>query len=226
MTVENVDSEVIFVGNAVTTSFPFVFRVDDIDWLSVDFTDDFSSFQLNGDQDESPGGSIEYSVAPPDGQSIVLTRTTPLTQALDYTRHGPFDSESHENALDKLTMAIQDLKHTIARKSKAITIELPANGDDLTMFYTPVAITVMEILAVVDGSAPSVDWTIKHDPDRSAAGNEIVTGGTTTTNETVGDNITVFDDPTIPADSWVWLSIPTITGLVERFHTTIVYSED
>ena len=52
---------------------------------------------------------MDYSVAPPVDQIVLITRVTPKDQDLDYTRYDPFDSESHEDALDKLTMLIQDL---------------------------------------------------------------------------------------------------------------------
>lgn len=109
MTVQDVTSEVTFVGNGITVSFPFVFRCDDVTWLTLSFLTDFDQILLNGDQELSPGGSVEYFVAPPVDQEAILTRNVPLTQLMDYTRHGPFDSDSHEAALDKLTMAIQDV---------------------------------------------------------------------------------------------------------------------
>jgi hypothetical protein len=73
------------------------------------FPDDFDTITLNADQDINPGGTVTYSVAPPTGQLVLITRVTPKDQDLDYTRYDSFDSESHEDALDKLTMLIQDL---------------------------------------------------------------------------------------------------------------------
>lgn len=109
MTVQNTPSEVTFVGTGVQTSFVFTFRVDDIAWLSVDFVTDFDQFLINVDQEATPGGSAEYLVAPPNLQELTVTRTTPKDQLVDYTRYDPFDSESHEFALDKLTMLVQDV---------------------------------------------------------------------------------------------------------------------
>lgn len=226
MTVQDVVSEVTFIGNAATTSFPFTFRSDEIAWLSLSYLVSFDQILLNGDQDASPGGSVEYTVAPPLNQQITLTRNAPLTQLLDYDRYDPFDSESHEDALDKLTMAIQDRDRNTAQKSKSITIENPTNIEDISMFFTPVALTISEIQVVLRGAAPSVDWTVRHDPDRSAVGNEVVTGGNTSTNETTGDNITVMDDPTIPADSFIWIETTAKTGTVDAMHITIRYTEE
>jgi len=109
MTVQDVQGFIDYVGNGSTTSFVFNFRVDDVAWVSVDFTDDLSGISLNIDQDGSPGGSVDYSVAPPNGTAIHIQRAIPITQEMDYTRYDPFDSRSHEDNLDKLTMIIQDL---------------------------------------------------------------------------------------------------------------------
>lgn len=113
MTVQDTAVFVDYVGDGAQTSFPFTFRTDDVSHLSVDFTDDFDQFLLNADQDNNPGGSVEYTVAPPTGQNFQVIRDTPDTQELDYTRYDPFDSESHEDALDKLTMLIQELSNRV-----------------------------------------------------------------------------------------------------------------
>ena len=114
MTVQDVANFVDHVGNGIATSFPFVFRADDVSWVTVDFTTDIIGVTLNADQDAAPGGTVDYSVAPPDLQAIRIQRVTPQAQDLDYTRYDPFDSESHEDALDKLTMEVQDLEQVSA----------------------------------------------------------------------------------------------------------------
>jgi hypothetical protein len=227
MTVQDIASEVTFVGNGVTTDFAFGFRVDDLNWLSLSYNTNLDEILLNGNQDTSPGGSVNFLVAPPNGQLIVLGRNVPVTQEKDYTRYGPFDSEAHESALDKLTMALQDLTKDTAAKSKSVTVESPSDAEDVTIFYTPVALTIYELAAVLNGvSTPSVTWTFRYGPDRSAGGSEIVTGGVTTTDVTTGDKITVFDNATIPAGSWVWLETTAQSGTVNDLHITIRYKED
>lgn len=109
MTVQNVLPCVEYTANGVQTNFAFIFRVDDPTWIVLGFPDNFLALNLNADQDSAPGGSVDYSIAPPDQQIVLITRVTPKDQDLDYTRYDPFDSESHEDALDKLTMLVQDL---------------------------------------------------------------------------------------------------------------------
>jgi len=112
--------------------------------------------------------------------------------------------------------------------SKSITIETPTDAEDLSMFFTNKAVTITEIRAVLIGSdTPSVTWTIRQNAtDRSAAGTEVVTGGTTTTSITGGSDVTSFDDETVPADSFVWLETTAQSGTVTQLAVTIIFTED
>lgn len=226
MTVQNTSSEVTFVGTGAQTSFVFGFRVDDVAWLTLDYLVNFNMITLNGDQDVAPGGTIEYFIAPPVDQQLTIYRSVPRTQDLDYTRYDPFDSESHENALDKLTMMMQDNNQITARKSKSVTVESPNASEDITLFYTPVALTILEISTVLRGALPSIGWTLRYAADRNAVGTEIITGGVVATSTTVGDDITAFDNADVPADSFVWLETISLTGSVEMLHITIRYTEE
>ncbi len=114
---------------------------------------------------------------------------------------------------------------TIPTHQKAIILEAVGSSEDVSIFYTSVAITISAMAAVVRGSTPSVTWTIRHDPDRSVTGAEVVTSGTTTTTES-GETISSFNDATIPAASWVWLETTAQTGTVDELAVVVDYSED
>jgi hypothetical protein len=80
---------------------------------------------------------------------------------------------------------------------------------------------------LIGSSTPSVTWTVRHHAtDRSNAGSEVVTGGTTTTSTTSGSDVTSFDDATIPADSFVWIETTAQSGTVTELHVSIKYSLD
>ena len=78
---------------------------------------------------------------------------------------------------------------------------------------------------LIGSSTPSVTWTIRHGTDRSAAGAEVVTGGTATTSTTTGSDVTSFNDDTIVADSFVWLETTAQSGTVTELNVTIVYKK-
>lgn len=109
---------------------------------------------------------------------------------------------------------------------KTITIESPTASEDITLFFTDDAITITQLNAVSVGTTPSVTYTIRHGSDRSATGNEVVTGGSTTTSTTTGDEVTSFNDATIPAGSWVWLETTAQSGTVTNTNITIEYTVD
>lgn len=110
--------------------------------------------------------------------------------------------------------------------SKGCVVESPTSSEDITLFHTEKAITVQIMRAVMVGSSPSVTWTIRHNTDRSAAGQEVVTSGSTTTSTTTGSDITSFNDATIPADSWVWLETTAKSGTVTNMGITLHYTMD
>ena len=112
--------------------------------------------------------------------------------------------------------------------SKSITVEDPTGAEDISMFFTSVAITVTEIRAVLvgGGASRSVTWTVRHGTDRSATGAEAVTGGTATTSLTSGSDVTSFNDATIVADSFVWIETTAMVDDPGEISLTIVYTED
>jgi len=61
---------------------------------------------------DATGGSvifdvIEGGVGPEDGETVLIYNDPPITQNIDYVSGGTFDAESHENALDRLTLQQQ-----------------------------------------------------------------------------------------------------------------------
>lgn len=109
---------------------------------------------------------------------------------------------------------------------KSLTVDAPTASDDISMGFTNRALTITKMVAVVRGSSPSITWTLRHSTDRSAAGNEVKTGGTTTTSQTTGSTVTSFDDATIPINSFYWLETTAKSGTVDELHLSIFATED
>jgi hypothetical protein len=129
MTVASSTARVSYSGNGSTTSFSvtFYFLADShlqviirsstgtetIKTLNTDYT-------VTGAGDPS-GGSVVFGTAPASGQTVVIVRNVPLTQQTDYQANDPFPAESHEEALDKLTMLTQQLQDALTRSIKLST---------------------------------------------------------------------------------------------------------
>lgn len=78
------------------------------------------------------GGTVTFSPVKAAGTTIVISRNVPLTQEADYVDNDPFPAESHEDALDKLTMISQQLKEQGDRSLRlpitavGVSTQLPA----------------------------------------------------------------------------------------------------
>jgi hypothetical protein len=106
---------------------------------------------------------------------------------------------------------------------RSITVVNPTAAEDLCIFYTPVAITVTHVYAVIAGTSCTINPT--HGTDRSSATNAILDGATAITNTTTGQDLTSFNDATIPAASWVVLKTTAATSCT-ALHVTLSFTVD
>ena len=87
-------------------------------------------------------------VAPASGTRLVIYRNTPITQETDYISGDPFPAETHEQALDRLTMIAQEIGSDADRSikvpvgdSSSLTTTLPAAANRLDKFIVFDAVT-------------------------------------------------------------------------------------
>jgi|GEM_PF-3293936 hypothetical protein len=123
MTVSTTSSRVAYAGNGSTVTFsvPFYFLASaDLTVIKTTSAGVQTTLVLNTDYTVTgagvpAGGSVTCTVAPAGGESLVIFRAPAETQLTDYQPNDPFPAETHERALDKLTMIAQRLKDLIAR---------------------------------------------------------------------------------------------------------------
>ena len=108
--------------------------------------------------------------------------------------------------------------------TKTLTIEAPIAGDDITMFRTGAAITIVEVAAISIGTSPSTTYVLRHSTDRSSTGT-LVTTSAATTSVTTGD-VATLSDTTVPANSWVWFEASAATGTDVTLSVYIRYTEN
>lgn len=108
-----------------------------------------------------------------------------------------------------------------------IVVENPTSSEKIPMHFFFSAVTIAEVQAVVIGSStPSVTIQVKQGTDLSAAGTDVLTSATAITNTTGGQNLTSFNDATVPADSHLWLITSAQSGTVTYLAVTIRYTYD
>lgn len=160
MTVSSSVNKVSYAGNGSTTVFSvgFYFFVDSdllvvlrdsdgietIKTLTTDYT-------VTGAGNPA-GGSITMNVAPASGETLVIAREVPLTQQTDYLANDPFPAETHERALDKLTMAVQQIQEQVDRSAK-LPISDPASADSLVADLVRIADSIDNVDTVANDIA-------------------------------------------------------------------------
>ena len=129
MTISSTTTKNSYSGNGSTTAFNYTFFIPtntDIEVIvrSSTGTETVKSegtgsanYSISG-VGSSSGGAVTFVTAPLNTETVVLRRNTAKTQATDYVANDPFPAESHESALDKLTIIGQDLQEQIDRSIK------------------------------------------------------------------------------------------------------------
>lgn len=115
MTVSTQVSRNEYTGNGATTQYDFTFRILDKSHLLVqtlDTSESIVTLILGTDYtvtgvNRYNGGKVVLTSALPAGYKISIERSTPVTQESSIRNQGGFFPEIHEDALDKLTMLVQ-----------------------------------------------------------------------------------------------------------------------
>ena len=125
MTVSSLNVKNSYNGDNTTTSFSFTFPIHSAAELQVIERSSLGTETvktLNTDytlvDNGASGGTITFGTAPANGVTIVLLRNTSLTQEVDYVSNDPFPAETHEGALDKLTLQVQEVQEEVDRSLK------------------------------------------------------------------------------------------------------------
>ena len=127
MTVSSTNTKNSYSGDGSTTVFAYTFKIFDDDDITVILRTNATggeTVQTKGTHysvsgvGSAGGGNITFVTAPASGITVVLIRETALTQSTDYTPNDPFPAASHEDALDKLTLIVQDQQEELNRSIK------------------------------------------------------------------------------------------------------------
>lgn len=132
MTLSSATNEVEYTGNGSTTVFAYTFKVHAASHLTVSVVTAgvVSTKVLNTDYTVSGagsanGGNVTFTSPPASGTTVLIQRTVPLTQTTDLKNQGDFYPETHENAFDRLMMAIQQVN-----RLALTSLRIPVGFDD------------------------------------------------------------------------------------------------
>lgn len=147
MTVTTLNNKDYGTGDGVMTVFPFTFRLQQASDLEV-YVDD--SLVVGGYtvaiDSSGVGGNVTFVVAPVNGADIVFVRVVDLTQPLSLPVESNFSELDITNALDKLTMEVQQNAEAIGR---SITLPITSSISGLTL-PEPSALQILRWNATAD----------------------------------------------------------------------------
>lgn len=115
MTLNTQHSSDTNIGNSATTAFPITFQFYSPNDIVVFFDNEVdppvnqspSSYVITGGGGST--GTITFTVAPPAGIMVIVSRVMSFVQQASYTRNDPFPSATHEIALDRIVMMVQQV---------------------------------------------------------------------------------------------------------------------
>lgn len=123
MTVASNINKHTYIGNGVTTSWPFkfdIFKESDIQVIVTD-KENYDTIQANNYTVDMSDKTVIYPTnGPPlvEGMKLTLNRLVPMTQEIALPNQGPYFSKTVEAALDKLTIITQQQQEQLDRAIK------------------------------------------------------------------------------------------------------------
>jgi hypothetical protein len=160
-------------GNGSATNFAYQFRIlEDTDLLVIirtnstgaETTKTLSTHYTVAGAGDASGGSITFTAGniPASGETVVIRRNVPQTQAIDYIANDPFPAETHEEGLDRATMVAQQvaeesdrsikLSRTNTMTSTEFTVGATDRANKVLAFDSSGEISVTQELGTFKGS--------------------------------------------------------------------------
>ena len=160
-------------GNGSATNFAYQFRIlQDTDLLVIirtnstgaETTKTLSTHYTVAGAGDASGGSITFTAGniPASGETVVIRRNVPQTQAIDYIANDPFPAETHEEGLDRGTMVAQQvaeesdrsikLSRTNTMNSTEFTVGATDRANKILAFDSSGEISVTQELGTYQGT--------------------------------------------------------------------------
>ena len=128
MTVSSTTVKNSYSGNGSTTVFAYTFKIFADSDLQViirsstgtETTKTITTHYTVSGAGDASGGNVTFTSGntPASGETVVIRRAVPQTQAIDYIANDPFPAETHEEGLDRATMTTQQVQEELDRSIK------------------------------------------------------------------------------------------------------------
>jgi hypothetical protein len=212
-------------GNGSTTNFAYQFRIlEDTDLLVIIRTNStgaettktlLTHYTVAGAGDAS-GGSITFTGGntPAIGETVVIRRNVPQTQAIDYIANDPFPAETHEEGLDRSTMVAQQvaeesnrsikLSRTNTMTSTEFTVGATDRANKVLAFDSAGEISVTQELGTFKGSDTTTTTAayLKRDMIKSTTAGQLNNVYICVADSVIGDTLTDTDHFALLVDAY------------------------
>jgi len=128
MTVSSTTVKNSYSGNGSTTQFAYTFKIlvnSDLQVIirsstGTETTKTITTHYTVAGAGDASGGSVTFTSGniPASGETVVIRRNVPQTQAIDYIANDPFPAETHEEGLDRATLVAQQISEEADRSIK------------------------------------------------------------------------------------------------------------
>jgi hypothetical protein len=202
MTISGTYTPDAYTGNASTTEFPVTYPFfgtstdAEIEVIERTIATGAEATLVNGTDYTVAGGSgstgtVTATTAPAATVQWIIRRTTTETQETDYVENDPFPAESHEAALDRLTLVAQDATEA---SSRALQFPVSYTGGASNLFPEPIASTVIQWNAAanaLEGGPTTTEISNAESNATAAAASAVAAAASAASAATTYDN---FDD--------------------------------
>ena len=201
MTVSVQDNIIRYTGNAEDKIFPVEFPVLAATDLSVWLTDRESNtdtlqvitthYTVNI-SDDNQSATVTFVAAPTTANYVTIARVLPITPVTNYVENDTFPAETHEAAIDKLTMICQQLQKQLARAS---TLSITSTDSPPAISAGSGIAGVTNVFPVKITSTPTsgVSTFVEQEPAASGAW-EVKSGGLTGSSREINGCLESFLD--------------------------------
>jgi len=123
MTISTTNSRNDYTASSSQTTFAYTFPVTAESDILVYQDTVLKSITTHYTISATPTGNVVFGTGLASGVKVAIVRALPLTQSVDYVENDPFSAETHEDALDRLTIISQQIDEEVGR-----TIKLAASS--------------------------------------------------------------------------------------------------
>jgi hypothetical protein len=202
-------------GNGSTTTFAYNFKIfADSDLVVIirsstgtETTKTLTTHYTVSGAGDASGGSITFTSGntPASGETVVIRRNVPQTQAIDYIANDPFPAETNEEGLDRSTMIAQQvseatdrsikLSRTNTMTSTEFTVGATDRANKILAFDSSGEISVTQELGTFKGSDATVTTAayVQRDIIKSTTTAELNNVYICVADSVVGDSLTDTD---------------------------------